>query len=179
MSRSSRPSPALVVAFIALFVAIGGIAIASPIGSDGRVHLCFNQFNVNDAASATGDEVVATNAGTACPSDKPDELVFNQSGPQGPQGTQGTAGGFKAIDPVAVGQALGGIAKIDTQTDRYQQKLKDATADLRALESRKGEVDPDALAAAQRRLIATLLQINKTLAKLNENNKGVINALAK
>ncbi|MEA2444711.1 MAG: hypothetical protein QOJ12_2003 [Thermoleophilales bacterium] len=179
MSRSSRPSPALVVAFIALFAAIGGIAIASPLGSDGRVHFCFNQLNVNDTASASGDEVVATNAGTACPSDKPDELVFNQSGPQGPQGTQGTAGGFKALDPVAVGQALGGIGKVDKQTDRYQQKLRDATADLRALEQRKGQVDPDALAAAQRRLIAVLLQVNKTMAMLNDNNRNVLDALVK
>ena len=47
MSRSfnQRPSPALVVALLALFVALGGGALAATsfIGSDGQVHGCVDK----------------------------------------------------------------------------------------------------------------------------------------
>lgn len=41
--RLHRPSPALVVAFVALLVALGGAAVAAVPARDGDVHLCYSK----------------------------------------------------------------------------------------------------------------------------------------
>lgn len=41
--RFHRPSPALTVAFLALLVALGGVAVAAVPARDGDVHLCYSK----------------------------------------------------------------------------------------------------------------------------------------
>ena len=85
MSRSfnRRPSPALVVALLALFVALGGGALAATgfIGSDGRVHGCVD----------TKGHLTLVKAGAKCGKGK-SAIAWNQRGRRGIKGVQGIQG---------------------------------------------------------------------------------------
>lgn len=76
-----RPSPALVVAFIALLLALGGVAFAAiPDSDDGEIHGCY--ANNNGAL-----RVIDAQAGQTCNTSRETALTWNQRGPQGVPGT--------------------------------------------------------------------------------------------
>jgi hypothetical protein len=75
---SRRPSPALVVASIALIVALGGAAYASIPGPDGSIHSC---------VGSRGTLRVIDSAASCDPSEQ--ALNFSQTGPQGAAGPPG------------------------------------------------------------------------------------------
>jgi hypothetical protein len=77
-----RPSPAMVVAFIALLVAGGGAAVAAiPDSDDGEIHGCYST-----RPGSTGNlRVIDAQAGETCAKGET-ALVWNQQGPQGPPG---------------------------------------------------------------------------------------------
>jgi hypothetical protein len=81
-SLFTLPSPALVVASIALVIAVGGAAFAAIPGPDGTVKTCYT--------NATGALRVIDSAAT-CNSVET-ELLINQTGPVGPPGVAGAAG---------------------------------------------------------------------------------------
>jgi hypothetical protein len=71
-----RPSPALVVAVIALVVAASGVAVAAIPGPGGNIHACYSQ---RDGTLRVVDHDVFCRAGTK-------RLVWNQKGPPGSPG---------------------------------------------------------------------------------------------
>ena len=82
-----RPSPALVVAAVALMVTLGGVAVASIPGSGGKITTCYSPGSIVKGG-ATPLEVVDTAHG-GCPAGTA-TLTFNETGPRGPKGTNGT-----------------------------------------------------------------------------------------
>jgi ChpA-C len=101
MSRAMRrvPSPALTVAFVALIVALGGVAVAAIPGPDGVIHACYadnNAVSQVGAGLAPGTEVVSPkgalrviDSGESCGAGET-PLSFNQTGPAGPAATGST-----------------------------------------------------------------------------------------
>jgi hypothetical protein len=81
VSRLRRPSPALVVASLALLLALGGVTYASIPGPDGTIHSCVD---------ARGAVRVVDSSATCNSSEQ--ALDFAQTGPTGPAGPQGAAG---------------------------------------------------------------------------------------
>jgi hypothetical protein len=82
--RRFRPSPALLVAIVALVAAAGGFAVASIPSGNGTVHACYQKENGQL-------RVVDKDANQACrPSER--ALTLNQRGPTGPTGPRGPAG---------------------------------------------------------------------------------------
>src|SRR5437763_9777274 len=82
-SFNHRPSPALVVALLALFVALSGGALAATrfIGSDGQVHACVDKSG----------QPILVKAGAKCGAGK-SAIVWNHRGPRGIRGIQGVRG---------------------------------------------------------------------------------------
>lgn len=75
-----RPSPALVVAILALVVALGGVAYATIPDGNGVIHGCYDRSG--------SLKLIDTGAGQSCPKGYT-ALSWNQSGPQGPAGANG------------------------------------------------------------------------------------------
>lgn len=104
MSRlmHARPSPAMVIAFIALLVAGGGAAVAAiPDSDDKEIHGCYG--------NRTGAlRVIDAELGETCTS-KETALVWNQQGPPGDPGAPGTPGsaGASALTGRVTGSTLG------------------------------------------------------------------------
>jgi hypothetical protein len=88
--RMPRPSPALVVAVIALVVAAAGGAVAAIPDPDGTIHTCLRAGNLRVIDAA----VAECQAGET-------PLAFNQRGQPGPAGPAGPPG----PDELAAGQA--------------------------------------------------------------------------
>jgi hypothetical protein len=81
LSRIPRPSPALIVALAALFIAAGGFAFAAIPSRSGVIHACYK----------TRNGVLSVVKGSKCPKgSKP--LAWNQQGPQGTTGRTGATG---------------------------------------------------------------------------------------
>jgi hypothetical protein len=78
-----RPSPAMAVAFIALLVAIGGVAVASIPGPGGVIKGCYSK--------STGSLRVIGSA-KSCSRKRERTLSWSQQGPRGLQGVQGLEG---------------------------------------------------------------------------------------
>jgi hypothetical protein len=78
-----RPSPAMVVASLALLVALGGVAFASIPGPGGKIKACYRK-------STGGLRVI--DSGKSCSKKKERTLTWNQQGPRGLQGVQGLQG---------------------------------------------------------------------------------------
>lgn len=111
--HSRRPSPAMIVACLALLVSLGGTGIAAvnalPRGSVGTLQLRDNAVTSRKlATSAATNAKVANNAITSAKvknasllrSDfAPGQLPAGPTGPQGPQGPQGPAGAAGAAGP--------------------------------------------------------------------------------
>src|SRR5438067_745387 len=85
MSRrfNHRPSPALVVALLALFVALGGGAYAATsfVGSDGKIHACVDKSG----------RPTLVKAGAKC-GKRNSAIAWNQRGRRGLRGIQGVQG---------------------------------------------------------------------------------------
>jgi hypothetical protein len=81
LARIPRPSPALVVALLALFVAVSGFAIAKIPGKGGVIHACYKK---------KGGAVRVVN-GTKCPRGAK-ALSWNQRGRRGRGGKTGAKG---------------------------------------------------------------------------------------
>jgi hypothetical protein len=79
--RLKRPSPALVVAFVALLVALGGVTYAAIPAPDGTIHACVGSRGALRAIDS---------AASCDPSEQ--ALNFSQTGPPGQQGVTGPAG---------------------------------------------------------------------------------------
>lgn len=80
---SHRPSPAMAVAFIALLVAIGGVAVASIPGPGGVIKACYSK--------STGT-LRAIDSKKRCSKKRERTLSWNQQGPRGVQGDKGDTG---------------------------------------------------------------------------------------
>ena len=78
-----RPSPALLVAIVALVVALGGVAYATIPDSGGVIRGCFD--------SGGNLKVIDTGKGQSCAKGFT-PLNWNQQGPKGDTGAQGPAG---------------------------------------------------------------------------------------
>ena len=76
----SRPSPATVIALIALVVVCGGVAVAAIPGPDGRIHACYGSDQVLRVAHHNG----RCRDGTT-------RLVWNQQGVPGAPGAPGVS----------------------------------------------------------------------------------------
>ena len=79
-----RPSPALIVATVALVVALGGVAYATIPDSGGIIHGCY--LNSNGAL-----RLIDTGAGQRCSANEK-TVQWNQTGPAGPPGPSAFAG---------------------------------------------------------------------------------------
>lgn len=87
MKRISRPSPALVVASVALVAATGGVTYAAIPAPDGTIHACHDlrgslRVIDSDAACAQGETA----------------LNFSQTGPQGAKGDPGAPGQSRLLN---------------------------------------------------------------------------------
>src|SRR5450631_2184137 len=87
MFKWHAPSPALVVAFIALLVAVGGAAFAAIPDKAGLVHSCYQK---NGGGLRVVDTTRHSSAGRCRKSEK--ALTWSQRGPIGGQGLQGAQG---------------------------------------------------------------------------------------
>jgi hypothetical protein len=183
-----RPTPAMAVACTALVAALGGVAVASPLGGDGRIHLCFSQIAIDNPAPSEGDYVVATNAGTACPGDYPDELVFNQTGPRGAQGPQGSGGATgpagavirqAALDAALADRLVEKFDKAEDRTKLSDRELDRIRAKLNAIERAKAAARNDALV---RQIQAVREQVSGVAAQVNSvsaANKRLVEEMRK
>lgn len=73
-----RPSPATILALVALLVACGGVAVAAIPGPDGRIHACYG-----------ADLVLRVNQHDQRCRDGSTRLVWNQKGAPGAPGSSG------------------------------------------------------------------------------------------
>jgi hypothetical protein len=138
MSRitRARPSPSMVIAFIALLVAGGGAAFAAiPDSDDGEIHGCYSTRN--------GDlRVIDAEAGQTC-GNRETALVWNQQGPPGTPGTPGPAGAsaltgsagnqFDFFQAETVYAAPSGFSPADADEDRFEQLSPNSTIVARDL----------------------------------------------
>lgn len=81
LPRIPRPSPALIVALAALFVAASGFAVAKIPGKNGVIHACYKKKG----------GALRVVKGTKCPRGTK-ALSWNQSGRRGSKGAAGAAG---------------------------------------------------------------------------------------
>ena len=106
MSRifKHRPSPALVVALLALFVALGGGALAASsfLGSNGQIHACVDSQG----------HLTLVKPGKKCETGK-HKISWNQTGPRGPRGPS-DAYVTRSDNAVSLGSDHGYPAAIDT-----------------------------------------------------------------
>ncbi len=174
-----RPKPSMVVAITALVVALGGVAVASPIGGDGRVYLCFSQagVDVND-----GNDVVAVNAGSPCPAEYPQSIVLNQAGPQGKTGPTGPTGAPGPQGPVAEKPLPKPISKDLIDDLKNADKLADRNRDK--LDKLKDKLKEDAgrrqqqlLAEQQRAMIEAVIKITNAVTQIAETNRRIVKNL--
>jgi hypothetical protein len=172
-----RPSPSMAVAIAALVAALGGVAVASPIGGDGKVHLCYSQKGVDDM---DGNQVVAVNAGAPCPADYPDALVLNQTGPAGAPGAPGPQGPggqvIKLGDKIAK-DAIKGLEKADKVADKQEDKLRALEKKIAEQKSSAQSKQQEALWQKQQQLAQTMKQITKMLEEIAAANQQVIKSL--
>jgi hypothetical protein len=82
-----RPTPAMAAASVALFVAVGGVAVASIPDGSAVVHACYQK---NGGGLRVIDTAKRGFGGKCRSSEK--VLSWNQQGPKGLQGAAGTAG---------------------------------------------------------------------------------------
>jgi len=175
-----RPTPAMAVAITALVAALGGVAVASPIGGDGKVHLCYSQagVDVND-----GNQVVAVNAGSPCPAEYPDALVLNQSGPQGPAGTPGTpgpqgpGGEVVKLQLKTAQEALKQLEKADKIADRNEDKLRALEKQIEARKEDAATREQQALWLKQQQLTEMIQQLVNAIMQMTSANQQVIKNL--
>lgn len=115
-----RPSPATAMAFVALVVALGGVATAAIPGADGKIVGCYEAkkgaLRVIDAEGGVTCEKYETQiawdqAGTPGP-----QGPQGATGPQGPQGETGQTGpagglsGYEVVKGELVGGAVSGLS---------------------------------------------------------------------
>jgi hypothetical protein len=174
----------MAVAIAALVVALGGVAVASPIGGDGKVYLCFDQEGMDTHQSGA---VRAVKAGTACP-DGFTSFVLNQTGPAGAPGPagpagapgpQGPGGAIKPLPKPVSKDAIDDLKQAGKLADKQKDKLKDVADKLRELEKRRGGKDKAALEAIaqQRRMAEALRQLNEMMRQIAGANRKVVDTI--
>jgi hypothetical protein len=178
----------MAVAVTALVVALGGVAVAAPIGGDGKVHLCYSQQAIDNPASSEGDLVVATNAGTACPDDFPDELVFSQAGPEGKvgpvgapgtpgtPGPQGVPGGEKLPKPISK-DLIDDLKKADKLAEKNREKLSEIDDKIARMKREAERVRMEALLRQQQHVIESVKEIASAVSRMAEANRRVVQGL--
>jgi hypothetical protein len=172
-----RPSPSMAVAVTALVAALGGVAVASPIGGDGKVHLCYSQegVDVND-----GNQVVAVNAGSPCPSEYPQSLVLNRTGPAGVPGPtgipgpQGPVGAPKPLPKPVSKEAIDELKKSDKLADKNRDKLRDLADKLKQMNGKNVDAETLRLMQQQRRMAEIMRQIADAMSQMAAANRKVI-----
>jgi hypothetical protein len=190
-----RPNAALGVGLLALFVAVGGVAIGAPRGSDGVIHACFSQSDIDAGGEGGGPGSAVlrvVDAGAPCPDGAPQALKFNAQGPQGAPGPQGPAGpagpqgkSGTPDDPTkltvitdAEAQKLakdlaslkGGGDKLGVDVDKLKDDLRDAIKD-------KGQMKPDDLAKLVLKQQQALDRMNALLQRQGEVNNQIVSGL--
>ena len=181
-----RPSPSMAVAVVALVAALGGVAIASPIGGDGKVYLCYSQIAIDNPAASEGDYVVATNAGTPCSGDYPDQLAFNQAGPEGKtgptgptgvSGPQGADGGTKVLPKDVVKDVLDEMKKADKLADKQRDRLTDLQRQIERAKEDAQRQQEYMLWRKQQQLIESITQITNAITAMADANRRVIRSI--
>ena len=81
LSRIPRPSAALIVAFVALFIAVTGFAVGAIPSHTGVIHACYKKRS----------GALSVVSGSSCPKGSR-SLSWNQQGLKGPTGQKGAAG---------------------------------------------------------------------------------------
>src|SRR3954447_24020517 len=94
--RWRRPSPALVVATVAVVLAVGGAAYATIPDSGGVIHACYHVNGDRQLAGNGSVRLIDPNGSgnkntTSCKKDEV-ALDWNRTGPTGPQGAKGSKG---------------------------------------------------------------------------------------
>jgi hypothetical protein len=170
----------MAVAIVALVAALGGVAVASPIGGDGKVYLCYSQEGVD---VGDGNQVVAVNAGSACPAEYPQALLLNQTGPTGVPGPSGPTGapgpqgpgGQKLPQPISQ-DLIDDLKKADKLADKNIDRLKGLKDKLKLLEDSKDRQE-QMLALRQRQMIEALMQITNAITQIGDANRKVVQRL--
>jgi hypothetical protein len=112
--RSHRPSPAMVVALVALFVALGGssyAALALRANSVSSTHIKNGQVKRVDLGKGSVNSSKVVNGALLAEDFAAGQLPAGERGPQGPQGAQGPQGPQGPTgDPGADGADRGTIA---------------------------------------------------------------------
>lgn len=189
MSRLRKPSPALVVAIVALVASLGGVAIAAPTASDGTIRLCYSEAGLAaDGTSAV--ELASPSHACANDTELPDTLVINQTGPRGqtgmagPRGPQGLPGPAGPAGPATGGlnhhltkQTLGKLGQVGKGANATEDKLSHARNQLLELIRQHGQIPPDVLARQQAHLEQVLAQLTRQMEQLNDVNRKVISKL--
>ncbi len=99
MSRLRRPSPAFIVAVLALVVATAGATWAAIPSANGVIHACYSDF--------TGSlRVIDADARQKCIPHLETALSFNQTGPPGQAGAAGATGPTGATGPSGTASPL-------------------------------------------------------------------------
>lgn len=86
--RLRPPSPATVIATIALVFAATGFAVAAIPGAGGVIHAC---YQTGGTSGSPGAVRIIDDANSSCQAGE-QAIAWNQTGPQGPAGPQGAAG---------------------------------------------------------------------------------------
>jgi hypothetical protein len=170
----------MAVAVTALVAALGGVAIASPIGGDGKVHLCYSQAGVD---AADGNQVVAVNAGSPCPAEYPQSLVLNQTGPAGAPGPtgapgpQGPGGTNPKLTLKTAQDALKQLQKADKIADKSEDKLRKLEEAIERAKDDATQQEELALWHKQQRMVEMIQQITDAITQLANANRQVIRDL--
>jgi hypothetical protein len=105
-SRISRPSPAMIVALVALFISATGVAVAAIPGGNGVIHACYNK---------KGGALRAVSGGKSCPRGTR-ALSWNQAGARGATGAPGARGATGAPGATGTQGATGAPGTNGTAT---------------------------------------------------------------
>ena len=174
-----RPSPAVAVSCHALVAALGGVAIASPVGGDGKVHLCYSQAALDGAPSGE-NPLQVVNADDECPGTYPDRLVLNQAGPQGAAGAPGKAGpagGVKPLDPQKIQDVFDTLAGINRTADEQKQKILNERKRISKLQKAFGGSKARKLAKTQKRVTNQMNVLYNVMKRLQQTQLDIVQAI--
>jgi hypothetical protein len=170
----------MVVAITALVVALGGVAVASPVGGDGKVYLCFDQEGMDTLQSGA---VRAVKAGTPCP-DGFTSFVLNQTGPEGkagPVGAPGTPGpqgpgGEKLPKPISK-DLIDELKQADKLADKNRGRLSELEEQIARMKRDAEQLKMEAMLRQQQRLVESIKQIASAVSQVAGTNRKVIQGI--
>jgi hypothetical protein len=175
----------MAVAIAAFVVALGGVAVASPIGGDGKVYLCFDQEGMDTLESGA---VRAVKAGSPCP-DGFTSFVLDQTGPAGAPGPvgapgpagmpgpQGAGGKDPKLDAKTAQDALKQLEKADKIAEKNDDKLRKLEAAIKESKEDATKRDDIALWLKQQRMAEMMQQITDAITQVTKANQQIVKHL--